>query len=773
MESSLVPGQEASTSNRGTRLGKTSPAPRGTAVSDVSRLFEQYRGELAFQVLASAAAIVVAAVTLYAAVEWIARREVFYESLPLYLAEILIPLAAWGIGRRIPPYRSPLLLLFADLAFTCVLIAQFLIPSTTLSGAALILSLKILAPALFFPWAPHFQAIAAAFTLVLYFSVLALGLREVAPDTIVHQVGGPLVASVFSVAGAFLAERLRRQVFARGARLEEAERQLQLLVHRSPITLWMTDRDLRVTLVLGGPGLPKGGESGPVVGQRLTELLPSLDPQYPPLRAHLEALEGRPASYEFRWGERDFLAHVEPCSGPNGEISGVIGVAWDVSDRKQTEILQQREAQVSRALARAGEVLLGTRDVPETLERLSQLTLELLGTDFCLGYLWREDSQTFELVSTAGLNKEVAEELRTFQARPADIAPIVRALEKNPVFHFEVPPHGSHPWHLLAKRFGMMEMIDIGIRPMGHLRGILATGCWSRPLTFDSVTERIASGIAHLAALAFDNARLMEDLERASRVKSEFVATMSHELRTPLNVIIGYGSLLLDDAFGPVPSEQRTVLERIQASAQQLLDLISMTLDFSRLEAKQIIVRCDPVDLRALLEQIAEEVQRAWQKPQVQFRLQLGDEELPTLLSDPVKIAVIVKNLATNAIKFTDAGEVSLAARAADGGIKIVVSDTGIGIPSAVLEHIFEPFWQADSSNTREHGGVGLGLYIVQRLVEMLGGTIHVESEVGKGSTFTVWLPLQRANGQLKASREAAPGSAPARDADSRNQRVL
>lgn len=741
MESSLSHQRQFKGAQSTTESPTTAQISGSQAVGEVTDFFEQYRGELAAQVLPPAVAIVVAAVALYGAVEWVARRPVFYESLPLYIAEIAIPLAAFAIRGWISPFRTPLLLLCTDLVFTCVLIGQFLLPSTTLSGAALILSLKILAPSLFFPWAPHFQAIAAGFTLFLYFSVLGFGLREIEPDTIVHQIGGPLVASIFSVAGAFLAERLRREVFARGARLREAEQQLRLLVRRSPIAVWMTDRDLRITAGLGGPRPTQGSPPTSIVGRRLSEVLPSLDPEFPPLRAHLEALEGRACSYEFQWAGRDFIAHVEPWFGPMGQIGGVIGVGWDITDRKQAELLQQREAQVSRALARAGEVLLGTRDIKETLERLSHLTLEILGTEFCLAYLWNDDTQAFELVCAVGLSAHTVEELRTFQARPRDIAPIVERLNKQAVLHFEVPAKGTHPWHLLAKRFGMTEMIDIGIRPMGQLRAILATGHSNRSIAFDDITERIASGIAHLGALAFENARLLEDLERASRVKSEFVATMSHELRTPLNVILGYGSLLLDEAFGPIDPEQRKVLESIQASAQQLLELISMTLDFSRLEAKQATVRCDPVDLRALLTQVSEEVQNASPKPEVEVRLQVSPE-LPTLWSDPVKIGVIVKNLLSNAIKFTNAGYVSMEASAQGQAVKLVVSDTGIGMSPEVIEHIFEPFWQADTSTTRRHGGVGLGLYITHRLVEMLGGTIEVQSQVGKGSTFTVRLPL-------------------------------
>jgi len=575
----------------------------------------------------------------------------------------------------------------------------------------------------------------------LYYGVLALGVREVRPDTLVHQLGGPLVASVFSVAGAFVAERLRREVFLRGGRLQQAKQQLGLLVRRSPIALWMTDRDLRIIAALGGPNLPTGERPADLIGRRFTELLPTLDPQFPPLRAHLDALEGKSAVYEFPWEQRHFVAHVEPWYDPRGQVGGVVAVAWDITDRKQAELLQQREIQVAHALARTGEVLLGSRDIRETLERVCHLTQEFLGTEFCLGYVWNEEKQAFELLVATGMRPDAVEELKMFVARPNDIAPMYRGLNEHPVYRFRVPSPPKFAWEKLAERFGFKEFLSIGIRPRGQLAAIVSTGYPDRPLATDDTSERVAAGIAHLAALALENARLMEDLERASRIKSEFVATMSHELRTPLNVILGYGSLLLDGTFGSLTEEQLDVLKRVQASAQHLLELITMTLDFSRLEARQVSVHRETLDVRAFLQQIEEEARGTWNKPGVELEFQVIGE-LPPLRTDPIKVAVILKNLIGNAVKFTEHGSVSVRARAGKDGIEFLVADTGIGIPPEALPHIFEPFWQADSSSTRRHGGVGLGLYIVQRLVELLGGTIHVKSQVGHGTTFSVWLPF-------------------------------
>jgi len=233
---------------------------------------------------------------------------------------------------------------------------------------------------------------------------------------------------------------------------------------------------------------------------------------------------------------------------------------------------------------------------------------------------------------------------------------------------------------------------------------------------------------------------LMEQMEASNRLKSDFVATMSHELRTPLNAIMGYDDLLLDGGFGPVPADQADILKRIGRSAHQLLELINATLDLSRLESGRLSIERAPVAVPDLLRALAEEMADAPSKPGVTLCWNVP-AVLPRLYTDPVKVKVIVKNLIANALKFTDHGTVEVAARAGDGGVQISVRDTGIGINAEILPIIFEAFRQADSSSTRRYAGVGLGLYIVRRLLDMLGGTISVETAESRGSTFSIWLP--------------------------------
>lgn len=231
-----------------------------------------------------------------------------------------------------------------------------------------------------------------------------------------------------------------------------------------------------------------------------------------------------------------------------------------------------------------------------------------------------------------------------------------------------------------------------------------------------------------------------EAAEAADRTKSEFLATMSHELRSPLHVLLGYDDLLLDGAFGKLTDEQLNVLRRMRRNAYDLLELITTVLDMSQLAAGKIGIESQPVQVEELLRQIELETQELRDQSRLLFVWEKS-EPLPMLRTDPGKLKVIIKNLLRNAIKFTEQGTVTIAAHGKAGGVEICVSDTGIGIASESLVEIFEPFQQLDAASHPRYGGTGLGLHIVKRLLELLGGWVNVESVVGQGSTFRVWLP--------------------------------
>lgn len=230
------------------------------------------------------------------------------------------------------------------------------------------------------------------------------------------------------------------------------------------------------------------------------------------------------------------------------------------------------------------------------------------------------------------------------------------------------------------------------------------------------------------------------EAEEATRIKSEFVSNVSHELRTPLNAIIGYAALLLQETYGPVSDHQREPVEGIQRNAFELLNLINNLLDLSKMESGKIPLSVEPVDLKRLLREVLENLKALISGKKIEIRWKIR-EDLILIQSDPLKVRQILLNLLSNAIKFTEEGSITLSASNVERGVQFSIEDTGVGMKQEDLPHIFDPFRQIDGSITRKVGGSGLGLTIVKNTLTSLHGTIDVQSEYGRGSIFTVFLP--------------------------------
>jgi signal transduction histidine kinase len=301
--------------------------------------------------------------------------------------------------------------------------------------------------------------------------------------------------------------------------------------------------------------------------------------------------------------------------------------------------------------------------------------------------------------------------------------------------------------------FKTKPMASVVAAPHGHLshlftalrqgETVIGLQIFSRRhggVPFTPTQCRIAAGIAELVSLSLNHAQVIDELERAHRVKSDFVATVSHELRTPLHVVMGYTDLLIDGAFGSLADEQTQALQRVRQRARGLLELINATLDLNRLEAGRINLDLEPTDLSELMKTLHRETGESQNDPNLRLIWDVP-ETLPIVSTDPAKLRVALKNLLANALKFTDAGSVTVRVAVDANEVEFTIADTGVGIAPDALPIVFEAFRQADSSSTRRFGGVGLGLYIVRRLVDLLGGQVDVESELGRGSTFRVRLP--------------------------------
>ncbi len=290
--------------------------------------------------------------------------------------------------------------------------------------------------------------------------------------------------------------------------------------------------------------------------------------------------------------------------------------------------------------------------------------------------------------------------------------------------------------------------------------GVSMHAAYGRHLTTAVHVEAMDDAYQELAAKNERLAEAVERLQEVDRLKSNFLATVSHELRTPLTSVIGYSEMLIEGLAGDLNAEQDDYVRTILAKADQLLQLITGILDVSMIESGSLRISRAPVEMPALIDAVVDTFEpHARNQGIIVARPACSD--LPRVLGDASKIKQIVTHLVTNAIKFTrQGGEVSVSLtlgplaleesgkfgtpddEASSLGVRVVVRDSGIGISPEKQAHIFEPFFQVDSSSTREYGGTGLGLTLVKSYAEAHGGKVWVASALGKGSRFTVSLPV-------------------------------
>ena len=277
----------------------------------------------------------------------------------------------------------------------------------------------------------------------------------------------------------------------------------------------------------------------------------------------------------------------------------------------------------------------------------------------------------------------------------------------------------------------------------------------NEPDRFGPTDQDTFATLAGHIATALDNANLFAERKRAEeeiretaeqlremdRLKSEFLANMSHELRTPLNSIIGYVQLLLMDLEGEIPEESYEDMKSVETNSKHLLNLINDVLDLARIEAGRMELHMENMDVASLLDIVRHNNAGLFIDSDLTFTVET-QPDLPKIYADPIRITQVLNNLISNAFKFTETGGITVRAYRKDSGVCIAVEDTGIGIAEKDLTTIFERFRQVDGSFSRRAEGTGLGLSITSRLVEMHGGRVTVNSKLGQGSTFTIYLPV-------------------------------
>ena len=421
---------------------------------------------------------------------------------------------------------------------------------------------------------------------------------------------------------------------------------------------------------------------------------------------------------------------IVPLANSAGQTTQYIAIRTDITARKQVEAALALAAEIQTAILNALPAHISLLDtngtivaVNESWQRFASVNA-YLSQDFFIGRNYIQVCET-----AAGDCSEEAQPVAT------GLREVLAGTRTS--YTLEYPCHGPK-----EKRWFQLMVCPLrqGHTDGGVVMHINITERKQAELRLIKAKARLQETNQQLEVELARSRELTVEADSANRAKSDFLATMSHEIRTPMNGVLGFTSLLLDT---PLNEEQQDFTETIRRSGECLLKLIDEILDFSKIEAGKLDLEYTAFDLRtAVADAIALLTPNATQKG-LELRLNYPSEIPNQLCGDSARVRQILLNLTGNAIKFTAHGRVTIkVAPAKNGRLKISVTDSGIGIPVDKQGLLFQKFTQVDSSTARRFGGTGLGLAICKRLVELMGGTIGLESEPGKGSTFWFTLPF-------------------------------
>jgi PAS domain S-box-containing protein len=441
---------------------------------------------------------------------------------------------------------------------------------------------------------------------------------------------------------------------------------------------------------------------------------------------------------------------VSPIRNAEGTVIGASKIARDISMRLRAQAITDRARRQGIFLARLTTSFSGTMNYTDRLTELATLSVPEL-SDWCVVDAVTTNGQ-IERVTIKHIDPNkvaLAGQIHERSADPLAFASAVAVIRTGkpaivPMISDEVlvaAAAGDDELLRLVRSLGLVSYVCLPLMVHGSTLGALTFATAESGRQYDDDAIRFLQDVASRAALALDNARSYEQLQAANRMKDEFLATLSHELRTPLNAILGYARML---RAGMLKDDKRNnALDTLERNATSLTQIVEDVLDVSRIAAGKIRLNVQSLDLPVVMHDALATVMPAAEAKGVRIQ-SIVEPDIGPVSGDPERLQQVMWNLLSNAVKFTPrGGRVQVRLQRVNSHIEISVSDSGVGIREDFLPHLFERFRQADSTTTRAHGGLGLGLAIARQIVELHGGTIHALSGgEGKGATFRIELPV-------------------------------
>ena len=519
---------------------------------------------------------------------------------------------------------------------------------------------------------------------------------------------------------------------------QTARRRLERVLENLPDAASVFDLEWRFTYLNPAATrlLHAIGVDADVIGRELWQAVPPLKGT----RFQKEALRAVASSQVAEFGDYIPSADIWLENSVIPLKGAVLTFSRDVTRRK-------RQEGGAKLLGDASRVLASTLDYEKTLEAVARLAVGELA-DWCAVDLVGPDGTIRQVVvshrdeAKIKWARELNKRYPPDYAAPGGVGQVIRSgkAEIYPEITDEMLVSAARDSEQLAitRELQIRSALIVPMIARGRTLGALTLISTERGRRYGETDAALAGELATRAAIAIDNAQLYRGALAASDAKSAFLATISHELRTPLNAIIGYASLLEEGIQGTLNDAQAGQLGRIRASAGHLLGLIDEVLTFSRVDAGKEVVRREDVELAPLVQEAVSMVIPLAESKGISLRDESSNARVVT---DGGKLRQILLNLLSNALKFSDGGDVVVTSESRGDKVSISVTDAGIGIAPENLERIFDPFWQVEQRSTRRVGGTGLGLSVSRNLARLLGGDVTVTSSPEKGSTFTVILP--------------------------------